>query len=255
MLHGGPAVTNANEFEYLAIERILGRAGPVDERQIAAICHWALQDSVPGVRFFEIVSFLEKNGPLPAANDLYDALRTQALNVGVADKVKLVGQQLDEIVSIQSASGPKDFLFQVFRWYRTQVVRALARNLDPARRFPLDTYVCGSGPHPDIAKFSGVAAEEPIPVVETSSGAIFAFGGKSVDSHTVLFIRSLSDLVSRLWFEPTSSWPCVLESTCTLAYRDDGCKTRPHDKGARRPACPYGAASAYMGFPHQRKLP
>jgi hypothetical protein len=59
VLHGGPAVTNANEFEYLAIERILGKARPVDERPIAAICHWALQDSVPGVRFFEIVAFLE----------------------------------------------------------------------------------------------------------------------------------------------------------------------------------------------------
>jgi hypothetical protein len=254
VLHGGPAVTNANEFEYLAIERILGKAGPVDERQVVAICHWALQDSVPGVRFFEIVAFLEKNGALPPANDLYDVLRQQAITAGVGAKVDLVGKQLDEIVRVQSASGPKDLLFQVFRWYHDQVVAALARNLDSRRRFPLDTYVCGPGPHPDVAKFTGAVAEEPIPVVETSSGAI-AFGGKTVDSDTVLFLRSLSDLVSRLWSSPTASWPCILESTCTLKYRDESCKTRPFEKGANRPACPYGAASAYMGFTHLRVLP
>lgn len=255
VLHGGPPVNDATAFEYLAIDRILSKAGPIDERQVAAICHWALQDPVPGVRFFEIVVTLERQGVLPAANDLYDLLRAQALGGGVANKVALVGQQLDEIVRVQSASGPNDLLFQVFRWYRDRVVVALARNLDAKRRFPLDTYVCGSGPHPDVAGFTAAVAEEPIPAVETPSGAIFAYGGKSVDSDSVLFIRSLGDLIGRLWFEPVASWPCVLEPTCVLGYRDAGCTTRPCDKGAKRPACPYGAAAAYLGIPHLRTLP
>jgi hypothetical protein len=94
-LHGGPPVDDATAFEYLAVERILGKAGAVDERQIAAVCHWALQDPVPGMRFFEIVALLEKDGALPAANDLYDVLRSRALEAGVADKVEMVRQQLD----------------------------------------------------------------------------------------------------------------------------------------------------------------
>lgn len=255
MLHGGPAVDDATAFEYLAVERILGKAAPVDERQIVAICHWALQDPMPGVRFFEIVATLDRRGALPPANDLYDVLRADALEAGVADKVALVGKQLDEIVCVQSASGPDDLLFRVFRWYRDQVVVALGRNLDPQRRFPLDTYVCGSGTHPDGGGFTGIVTEEAIPAVETPSGAIFAFGGESIDSDTVLVIRSLGDLIGRLWFEPAASWPCVLEPTCVLSYRDAGCTTRPYDKGAKRPACPYGAAAAYLGIPHLRTLP
>ncbi len=255
VLHGGPPVNSAAAFEYLAVERILSLAGQVDERQVIAVCHWALQDPVPGVRFFEIFKMLEQYGRLPEAGDLYDLLRADALRFGLKQRVVQVGRQLDEIVRVQAASGSKDLLFEVLRWYRDRVVAALARNLDPNRRFPLDTYICGFGLHPDVAGFTAVVAEEPIPAVETPSGAVFAFGGRSVDSDTVLFIRSLGDLVGRLWFEPVASWPCVLESTCGLGYRDAGCTTRPCDKGRRRPACPYGAAAAYLGIPRLRTLP
>ena len=226
----------------------------MDERQMAAVCHWALQDSLPGMRFFEILALLEKRGPLPSANCLYDVLRSDALRGGVAEKVALVGRQLSEVVRVQEESGKADLLFQVLRWYRDQTKVALARNLDLSRRFPLDTYVCGHGPHPDGEGFTSIVNEEPIPAVETPSGAIFAYGGASVDSQAVLFIRSLGDLVGRLWFEPRAAWPCILLSTCTLPYRDADCAARPCSKGNRRPACPYGAAAAYLGIPNTRTL-
>ena len=255
MLHGGPPVDAATTFEYLAVERILARAGEVAPRQVIAVCHWALQTPVPGVRFFQITSMLEKRGALPAADALYDLLRIDAKRTGVADLIAQIGEQLNEIVRVQSGSGVKDHLFQVLRWYRDQVAIALPRNLQPGRRFPLDTYICASGHELDDEAFTAMTTEEPIPVIETPTGAAFAFGGNSVDSESVLFIRSLGDLVGRIWFERAAAWPCVLERTCALPCRDTGCSTRPFEKGSARPPCPYGAASAYLGIPHLRVLP
>lgn len=254
LLHGGPPVDDAKEFEYLAIERILLRIGPVDERQIVAVCHWALQDPVPGVRFFEILMLLEANGMMPAAPALYDVLRSAAIADGVAAKVLQVEDQLNEIVCIQQRAGTRDVLFQVLRWYRDQVVVALNRNLDQQRRFPLDSYLCEATPTGDFLHFIQAVAEEPIPSVETPSGASFAFGGTTIDSDSVLFIRALGDLLVRLWVEHKAIWSCVLYSTCNHPIRDQTCTSQPCDKGRLRPACPYGAAAAYLGFPGRRKL-
>ena len=253
VLHGGPSVDEPDQFEYVAIERILGRAGAVDERQMIAICHWALQDSVPGVRFFEIVSLLEAEGLRPA-DELYDRLREDAMKRGAADKVDTAARQLNEIIDNQRKSGEGDLLYQVLGWYRDRAIAALRRNLDPARRFPLDTYVGTRSAAPNPEQFASMVSEEPIPLVQNANDGAFAFGGQSVDSDTVLFVRALADLVSRLWSNGVAGWSCPLVASCTLHLKDEACEQTPWTKSLAERPCPYGAAARYLGLPNTHRL-
>ena len=253
VLHGGPSVDEPDQFEYLALERILGRGGALDQRQMIAICHWALQDSVPGVRFFEIVRMLEAGGLRPA-EDLYDRLREAAVTRGLPGKIALAAEQLNEIVDNQQKSGAGDLLYRVLEWYRDRAVPALHRNLDPFRRFPLDTYVGKRSAAPDPEQFARMVREEPIPLVQNANYAAFAFGGRSVDSDTVLFITALSNLVFRLWSERSPEWPCSIATSCTLHLKDEACKRTPWTKSSAERPCPSGAAARYLGLPNQHRL-
>jgi hypothetical protein len=250
ILHGGAEVNDARQFEYLAVERILIKElGAVTPQQLIAICHWALQSPNPGVRFFEIVTLALAQDALPAANALYDLLRDDAAtNLHHEKRVRELLIQVSEVIAAQAAAGYKDLLFQVMLWFYGAASHALGLSVS-GRRFPLDTFLCKGD-----ADFRRLTSDIPIPVVEVPTGHAFSFGAATVDSDSVLFIRSVAHLVHKVSYAGAADWPCDLLSSCVLDYKDAACATRPWLKGARRPACAYGAASAYLGLPHLRVL-
>ena len=250
ILHGGPEVDDAKQFEYLAVERILLKElGAVTPLQIIAICHWALQSPNPGARLFEIIVRVLKEDLLPSADSLYDLLREDACTtLQHEQRVRELLLQVSEVVAAQAGAGYKDLLFQVMTWFYSTASHSLGLSVS-GRRFPLDTFLCKADPD-----FRRLTSDIPIPVVEVPSGDVFSFGAQTVASDAVLFVRSLAHLLHKLSHADAASWPCDLHSSCVLNYKDAGCTSQPWLKGQHRPACPYGAAAAYLGLPHLRVL-
>lgn len=254
---GGPHVVTAEQFEYLAVERILSQFGVVDPRQTVSICHWALQDPSPGVRFFEICELMKTLGhsTLPSAESLYDTLRQDAINRGFLDKVATLERQLSEVQRIQSEAGEDDFLSGVLAWYKDHVFTALRRSVDPTRRFPLDTCLCMPFSVGFSSTFEVITAEEPIPLVALASGRVIGYGDGAhddLDSRAGFFFRAMGDLLDRLWCSDHARGKCPLYSLCDLVFKDHECMERPWMKGDLESPCSYGLAARYLGIPAQR---
>jgi hypothetical protein len=248
IIHGGPEVDDARQFEYLAVERILLKElGAITPHQIVAICHWALQSPNPGVRLFEIVGLISKEDSLPAADALYDLVREDArTTLQHEQRVRELLVQVSEVVASQAAAGYGDTLFQAMLWFYSTAHHALSLSIS-GRRFPLDTFLCKAD-----ADFQRLSSDIPIPLIESPPRDAFSFGAMTIASDTVLFVRSLAHVLHQLSHTSAANWSCDLHASCVFHFKDDDCASRPWLKGSRRPACPYGAAAAYLGFPHLR---
>jgi uncharacterized protein YbjQ (UPF0145 family) len=247
IVHGGKPISEPREFEYLAVERVLATCSVVEARSIISVCHWALQSQVPGVRFFEIVETLRSHGCVDA-EEIYDVLRDKARNDGLEALINQAEKQLADVVAVQSRSGQNDHFLKVLQWYANHAIPALRRNMDGTRRFPLDTSARAPSEKVTQESVDRIFSEEPVPLVETPDGSSFAFGGASLDTEAALFLRAIAGIVDQLWHYGAPEWPCLFCSTCGLDYKDATCEGKPWVKGGLRPACPYGAAVAYLGL-------
>ncbi len=65
------------------------------------------------------------------------------------------------------------------------------------------------------------------------------------DDGVVFFVRSLSRFVSAVWDGLAEEYPCPVIDGCELAMKDDGCRSRPWDKGVLERTCWMGGAAKY----------
>jgi hypothetical protein len=233
------------EFQYAAIDRILSAFwGYIDNKRVITICHWALQDTHPIENFHDIVLELWKEyDELPDVEELYDYLRQRFLSRN-PQLIKSIQENFNKILENQQKSGVNDLLYCSYAWYKEKIISNLRLIEDSSRRFPLDTNFVAS--NNDIGE---LVLDFPIWLYETYDENSFAF---SVEKDTPLFVyffRSLCDLVNHLLMREETEWNCIWNSTCKderIPFKDSKCASMPWAHSEHRPACPFGAAAAYL---------
>jgi hypothetical protein len=251
-LHGGPTPSNEGKFEYHAVPKILtALVGPLDARQIVAICHWALQSSTPAARLFQICEILNAYAPslrdVPA-KDIYDFLRNDAVANGLPAVLNEIILRLDQLINRHHGlDGP---FLEAIRQHKRHVQIAFERMLDTSRYFPLDTALCRDTRHPYAESFGRLTQEEPIPQIETLDGydsRDYAYGGDADDTDQDLskFLRAMRGLIDFLLTGDEQFRQCPLFAPCQLPEWNNGCRTAPWEKEH----CHYGAAAHALGIP------
>jgi hypothetical protein len=253
LLHGGQEKSPADWFEYLIVERILAHYfGPVSAEQMIAICHWALQDLSPANTIFTLIERLqEEYEGLPSFQEIYDLGRAEAFGREFENNSRSVLQQLRQLEESMQAQAPD--LGNLFRWFRIHAERLLELHLDPARRFPLDTFLCARsadlGPEERRAGLRSLFSEVEVPLIIWPDGDFYSISNTPGAVDAVFLNRSIFDLFQHLWNENNPRWQCPLHRGCTLPLKDDvDCLAEPWKKNAVQPTCPYGAAAKVLGF-------
>ena len=216
----------------------------VNNLQMVAICHWALQDMNPGINLVELVKAIkEESSHLPDAMELYDSLR-ERFRMGFGRLPREIRGNFQEVLDNQRRAGEDDALYCVYAWYRCKVLRLLDLITDPGRRFPLDTALCD--PEQPLA---ALYAEVPIPIIETYDNAGYSYGVFDESSSSSYFLRSLARITNQLWNGATPEVECPWWDICgqsEIAFRDEKCRATPWITCIQRPCCPYGTAAAYL---------
>jgi hypothetical protein len=244
----------SEEFEYLAVERILSQFGRVTPQQTIAICHWALQDTFPGARFFELLELIKSRYPgtnSGSAEEWFDLVRTDS-----QARLKVKRSQLDQCmqryITHYTQGLPSDPLLRTLRWYRALLLANLDVVASESRRFPLDTFLCQK-PNGSMSKVFGDLSQfltvHPLPQIEDGAGLIYSYGAAKEAEEGVFILRAMAHAYDQLWNGDRSTWTCPFEKSCStvlVPHKNWVCETDARLKGGVKPLCPYGAGAFYV---------
>jgi hypothetical protein len=216
---------------------------------MVALCHWSLQNPFPAQRLVDLIGHLRAMGSaIPDADHLYDTLR-DCCAAEYVQRIQGLSAVLDGFVSRNPAG--RSAFGKLLSWYANDAHRHLRINVDKARRFPLDTFICRPshrmGPANRVDGLMAFFREVSIPQLTDSHGRTWAFGGDPLGDEVIGFVRSLVDLVFNIWGGASPEWECPLYSSCELDFRGDACTRERWKNGQRSPTCPYGAAAQLLG--------
>src|SRR5581483_10197698 len=121
-------------------------------------------------------------------------------------------------------------------------------HLDPARRFPLDTFLCrDSTALTDQERSDALEAmfgEIHVPLLLWPDGSTYEISADDRTTKAVQFNRCVVDLLGKVWRGSAATWECPVYGGCNLAIKDqDDCRNSPWKKGWVFPTCPYGMAA------------
>jgi hypothetical protein len=261
ILHGGkPKQPGKAGFEYIVVNRILSHYfDRVSPTQTVALCHWALQDFSPGNTLFSLVERFESaSRSLPCATEIYDATRREAMDRDFERNCRDVVEQLRQHAEAYGSQGNASVEL-LFRWYAGYAGDLLLQQLEPARRFPLDTFLCANSDSLCETQRSdaleGLFREVHLPLLLWPDGGMSSINADENTLHAVTLNRCVLDLFAKIWASKSSTWSCPLYGGCNLPLKDDtDCRTYPWKKGRQQPTCPYGAAAQVLGFSPSQSL-
>ena len=257
ILHGGklkrPGLTG---FEYLAIERILAyHFGEVSPRQTIALCHWALQDLSPSLCLVRLIEKCREAGwhQLPAAEDLYEFGRRDALEFDFERNVREITAYTLPELERRHASHGNQVVAHLFRWFRQHAESLLLKHLDPARQFPLDTFLCrDSQKLSDAEREKGLnqlLLEVQVPLIIYPDGSHITINATSEDVDVVYLNRCALTLFNWLWKGNSARLRCPIHPSCRAEVKDDkDCLTRPWVKSKLPKTCAFAAATKVLGL-------
>ena len=254
-VHGcEPKEFGIHEFQYLAVERILGSIfGAVSPQQTIAICHWALQELSPAYTFFQIIEHFEKSNQLPDAESIYDWARNEAMDRGFKQKIENVLSDIKKYSEVYGQRAP--VLGGVFAWYLEHTGELLKKHLDTIKRFPLDTLLCNSidwneGEEHVTNKLKNFFIEVEVPL---ECYSIKTTGELTVRS--VFLNRAMLETISKLWMGRNATWTCPIYNACEHPCKNDNiCLTKPWHQADQVQQCPYGAAAKLIGLSGKHSL-
>ena len=243
-LYGDPLPTDPTDgFEYFAVERYLQSLGIIRPEHVIAICHWALQHVLPGVRLVELVKMLSTESALPTPDQTYDLCRDYAREAFRSTVWQCESQLQLHIDNVrQTAVSDEDPLYCALCWYRDTAIPLLRRS--ESSRFPLDTALCS--PLAD----QGAALERllqvcPVPMIEDATG-VYTLCSHDIPARAVFLIRAIGDLMENVDRSWPFRWECPFYSHCNLPIREERCRSVPWTKASQKPTCDYGTAAKYL---------
>lgn len=235
------------EFQYFAIERILGKYFDCEilNEHIITICHWSLQDIHPPENFYHIVEYLRKKSTaLPEAMVLYSDLRQRHLKLNHNLK-ESVHENFQLIIDNQGKGGSDDYLHKILKWYKDEILKYLDKVENTSDFFPLDTEFCKRSTNLDA-----LISKYPIYLYENASnGEAFSITGSEFDAQVPFVLRSLIMLGEQIFRAKVIEYSCDWLKCCDLKkyqFKDDSCKTTPWKKGSLTRTCPFGMAAKYL---------
>jgi hypothetical protein len=256
LLHGGKLrQPGTSGFEYLVVERILAyHFGDVSPAQTVAICHWALQNLAPAYKLFHLITlFQEHDDALPSAQEMYDLCREDARRLGFADHCREAVQILGDTEREYESRG-HIAIARLFHWFHGHADRLLSLQLDDARRFPLDTFLCRDSrllsDADRLREMSEFFREFQVPLIFWPDGTGHAINADQEAEFAVFLNRCVVNLLSRVWEGRRERWRCPVYRACRETMRDQRiCIRYPWKKGrGNGHICPYGAAARVLGI-------
>ena len=243
-LYGDPLPTDsAVGFEYFAVERFLLSLGTISPEHVIAICHWALQYVLPGVRLVELVNMLSAESALPSPVQTYDLCRDYARDAFLSTVWQCESQLQLQIDNVRrTAVSEEDPLYCALCWYRDTAIPLLRRS--ERSRFPLDTALC-LPPADRGAILEPLLQVCPVPMIEDATG-VYTLGPHDVPARAVFLIRAIGDLMDHVDWRWPFRWQCPFYAGCRLPIREEGCRSVPWTKASQKPTCDYGAAAKYL---------